>query len=114
MTFRTSFISIDNKSNIKLTDFGEHLLFTVSYDLIDLEVREVSQNICGAFLKLLELLLAAVVRDKHDLDWCLVIPMHEDRESALLGHAREAHLIEADHRSLLLLRLDIVEDHIDV
>lgn len=98
----------------KLTDFREHLLFTVSYHLIDLEVSEVPQYVRGALLELLELLLAAVIRDIHDFDGRLVIPVHEDRESALLGHAREADLIEADHRGLLLLRLDIVEDHIDI
>ena len=114
MTFRTSFISKDNKCKGKLTDFGEHLLFAVGYNLIDLEVREVPQYARGALLKLLELLLAAVIRDKHDLDGRLVIPVHEDRESALLGHSREAHLVESDHRGLLLLRLDIVEDHIDI
>jgi hypothetical protein len=103
MTLKTSFISKNIKSKGILTDFSEHLLFTISYNLIDLEVREVPQYVCGALLKLLELLLAAVIRNKHDLDGRLVIPVHEDRESALLGHTREAHLIESDYRGLLLL-----------
>jgi hypothetical protein len=64
---------------IKLTDFREHLFFAVSYHLIDLEVCEVPQYVRGALLELLELLLAAVIRDIHDFDGRLVIPVHEDR-----------------------------------
>lgn len=79
-----------------LTNFDEHLIFALLNDLVYSFLLQLCQYSRGAFFESIQLLLAAVIGYKYNFEWGLIISVHENTQSAVLSHAWQADLIEAD------------------
>lgn len=97
-----------------LTNFDEHLILAFFYDLADTFLLELGQYSWRALFESIQLLLATIIRYKHYFERSLIITVHEYTQSAVLSHAWQTDLIKADDRGFLLLRIYVVEYHVDI